>query len=216
MGTAWLGFLLGGRRSAAVIAGALAATCSAAFVHLNDLSAHMVGNALWIGISAAIYASRVWCERQPWGVHLRIGIMLMIANLAYPSGTLLTAAYCAVALWWSPRIYVIPAAALAFVARPVWAFFLAQTTAHFSHLDPSQLSLSDYSSYTSNGFHIWRDFLHQGVGVVLREAANPLLDCLFVAFPLTIVLGLAAAIVLGAGSLRKLWFLMVFVGLPCA
>lgn len=52
--------------------------------------------------------------------------------------------------------------------------------------------------------------------MVLREAAKPLLDCLFVAFPLTIILGLGAAIFLGVRAPRKLWFLLVFAGLPCA
>ena len=215
MGTAWFGFQLGGRRSSAVIAGALAATCPAAFVHLNDLSAHLLGNALWIGISAAIYASRVWCERRPASVHFRIGLLLMLANLAYPSGTLLTAAYFAVAIWWSARLSVIAAAALAFAARPVWGFFLARAAAHFLHLDASRVSLADYSAYASSAFSIWWGFLHQGVGPLLTEVKKPLLDCLFVAFPLVIVLGLAAAIFLGVRSFRKLWFLLVFAGLPC-
>jgi hypothetical protein len=214
VGTAWLARQLSGRRSAALIAGSLAATSVAVFVHLNDLSPHLFANAVGALAAGAIYASGVWRERQPWIVHFRIGLLLWIATLSYPSGALLAVGYLLTAIWYSQIWQVMGAAGLAFLARPVWGWVLARSYVTFLGLTPAQAGVADFSYHATLSQDVWLQYLHRGLGPTLIAVAKPLADCLFVSFPLLALFGLGGIAILGFRSPKHLRFLLFFTFLP--
>ncbi|MBV8752174.1 MAG: hypothetical protein JO328_04860 [Hyphomicrobiales bacterium] len=197
---------------AASFAAALAAFGTGSVVHLNDLSAHMLGFAVYAAATCLIFSSRVWESQQPLSVHVAIGVMLAIATLAYPSGFLLTLAYVLVAARYSKWLHVFAAATLGGLARFAWEHLM--DFAYRSFFDFAPDSVNDFGAHTWWAVDFWLRLLLHDPAHLLLTAAQGLSDCLFTAFPLITLAGAAALVLLNRGSPARLWFFAVFFALP--
>lgn len=210
--TFWLARQFCNSLISASFAAALAALGMGSIVHLNDLSAHMLGFAVYAATTCLIFSSRVWESEQPFSVHITIGLMLAIATLAYPSGFLLTVAYVLVAARYSKWLHVIAAVALGGLARFAWEHSMDLAYRVFFDFVPSDVT--DFAAYTRRAVDFWLLLLLHDPGRFLLTVAQGLIDCLFVAFPILTLAGAAAIVLLNRRSSARLWFFAVFFALP--
>ncbi|MGH9218300.1 MAG: hypothetical protein ACRD1W_03300, partial [Vicinamibacterales bacterium] len=95
-----------------------------AAIHIHDYSPHLFPFAIYyIGV-LMLYESRVWANQRPLSTHLRIGLLLALASLAYSIGLVMTAAYVLIALRHNRRVHVAAAAALGVSSQYVWTLWL--------------------------------------------------------------------------------------------
>ena len=109
---------------AAMLAGMMAAAGLGAMVHIHDYSPHLFPFALYFSGVALIYASRVWSEPRPFQAHLRIGVFLALASLAYSTGLVMTAAYALVSLRRNRWSHVAVASVLGISSQYIWTVWL--------------------------------------------------------------------------------------------
>jgi hypothetical protein len=210
--TFWLARRLSHSYGAALFATGLAAIGTGSILHLNDLSAHMLGFAVYAAVTCVALKSRVWESRQPFRVHIKLGVMLAIATVAYPSGFLLTMCYVLVAVRISNPLHVVTAATLGGVSRLGWENLMSGAYQVFFDFVPPDIS--DFADHTRRAVDFWLDLLLHDPLHFLATAAQALLDCIFVAFPAITLAGVAAVILLNWRSRARLWFFAVFFALP--
>ena len=198
------------RRAVACAAGGSAAVTTGVIVHLNDLSAHMVGNAVFALVTLAVFRSNVWRERRPTIVHLRIGLLLFIGHLAYPNGLVLTAAYGATAIgrsrWWDVALGM----GCGIIAGPIWLHVLDVAYSNFFGLHNRALFQDDFGRVLQESLSGWIGVFHSGPVPFLGAVARPLIDSLFVGFPPLVLAGAVAIFLVHRHDLRRLWFFVVF------
>jgi hypothetical protein len=210
----WLAYQLCRSRSAAAWAATLTAVGSGSLVHLNDLSAHMLAFASYAMVTCLLFASRVWCARQPLSVHVAIGIALALAGLVYPNGFLLTVGYVLTAAPHSRLVHVTGACALGFLVRYAWEHFLSFAYWTFFGVELPDLYTLDFGAAQRISVDYWLDLVRNHPANLVGAVLRPLTDSLFVAFPALSIAGIVATIIVNRASLARLWFFLVFLSLP--
>jgi hypothetical protein len=187
---------------AAALAAVLTAGGIAMTAHIHDYSPHLLAFATYYVGVWVLYRSRVWRRRRPWRTHLRLGMCLLVASLAYNTGIMLTAAYVLTALRRNRLAPVFAAAAMGLTARPLWQFVLNMPA---EDLDAKYLYLA---------WENWKALPNQDWYWLIRTPLRWLAECvLFFDSPLVVFLGLLACLV-SPMSLSKRWFGAAVIGMP--
>ena len=212
--TAWFATQMEGRRGTAVLAGLLASVGTGVVVHLNDLSAHLLASATYAVATALIFASEVWHRRRPFSVHLAVGMALAVSALVYPTGFLLTVGYVLVALPHSRPYYVAAAAAMGFLIRTAWEYWLNAAYRAFFGVGPFDLYTIDFGTAKQISIDYWLGLLKSQPSEIPAALLRPLTDSLFVMFPLLTIVGIVALVLVNWRKWARLWFYLVFFALP--
>jgi hypothetical protein len=170
-------------------AGVLAAAgCGFAF-HALDLSAHLLGFAVYMGGVLLIHESGAWQRAVPLRMHAAIAAYLVLACLQYNTGLALAAAYALVAIRHNRIAVVAAVVAVALLAQPAWGAVLAYLyEARHGTALPSLASTE--GDYLRRGIAGWALILSRPLGEILVATGGQVLA--FCMFEMPIVVALAA------------------------
>jgi hypothetical protein len=199
--------------TAAAVAGALATGGIGMTAHVADYSPHLLAFATYYFGAWLLYDSGVWRPRtncgsaatdgDAWRTHLRIGLYLAVANLAYSSGVMLAGVYVVTAFHPRRLFPIFAAVAIALGPR------LALRAALGSRVDDVE------AEYLSRGLAAWQDLLHGGRDHAMQPLHWLSEYLLFFDSPLVVLLGLAC-LFLAPMSRSKRWPFLCLVGVPLA
>lgn len=211
--TAFFTFTLSNSRFQSLVSGILAGIGSGAIIHLNDMSAHMLGFAVYELAVIFIYHTKVWCSRQPAQVHLAIASVLILGSISYPGGFLLTIGYTLTAIRYNSWRTVLMIAGIGIISRPLWHFILNFGYTSFFNIGPLNLLNADLGAAEKSGMESWFALLKTPTEFI-KAILRPAFDCLFVLFPPLTILGLIAVFIINWKNVNRLCFFLTFLLLP--
>lgn len=186
---------------AAAVAVALVAGGIGMTIHIGDYSPHLLAHAIYYLGALLLYRSEVYCRPQSWMTHARLAVYMAIACLGYNTGTMLVGVYLLISLRHNRLIHVLPAAAFALAARPIWQLLM-------------RLGSDDVEAqYLMAAVKFWSGIFSSPV-LVLKVAALRFFELLaFFDSPLVVIAGIVCCWVVPLDRSRR-WFGACVMGVP--